>query len=560
MVAPDLQAKAETVIQQVQAVEDCRREVKKSTSKIDYSSRDLVLPMLVEVAIANVGAQDDNAHGRTLADELSSSFSSSSSLTHDKSLNDGPMALSAAHSEANDYNCDDNCFRSEQGEKTLESTNRELKQHNETLQKTVKECYQALTHIQHNADLKQQKLELEITFLRRALADATTINQRLKICVETRELQQIATKSGDSDPTQRLMHRDRAVERHLTSMLTSRNQAVKENYQLRKMVLKSCYSCRSKLSTAIKQAKSAVAETLSTAAVANLPLDMSEHSHSTGSRMNELIKEVPSLEERNSSFASPRPSLMRKKHCALTTPLPGSPRRGILRNSIGVLPPPAEHCTGNYVGPNKVATAVSASSTPQQSPRQASKPTLPRTPLIPTGFLPPPAVHLTGNYVKPNKVATTVSASSTLQQSLRQAPKPTLPRIPLIPATPKQDNTPTSQKKSSMPTTARKTSSSVQQMPRPQMIAQTSTSSIVDSVPSDTGNRKERSSGKNSTTSPSSECSMTLVSDVSSDLDDNRLSSSSLHSTGKGRKVGWRSKVTGAFRGRQRKGDAMIEI
>jgi hypothetical protein len=514
MVSPDLQDKAETVIQQVQAIEDCRRKVKKSTSKIDYSSRDLVLPVLVEVAICNVSAQDENARGRALADEISSSTSSSRSLTHDNNLDGVPISSSVAPSKANDCDCDcdDNCIRLEQGEKTLdESTNRELKQHNEKLQKIVEECYQAVTQIQQNADLKQQKLELEITFVRRALADATTINQRLKICVETRELQQIAAKSGDLDPNQRLVHRDRAVERHLTSMLTSRNQAVKENYQLRKMVLKSCHSCRSKLSTAIKQARSAVTETPSTAAVANLPLEMSEHSPSTGgSIMNELIKEVPSLEERNSSFASPRPSPMRKKDYVLSTHVPGSPRRGILRNSTGLLPPPSGHLMD-----------------------------------------------------EPNKVATTVSTSLTPQQSLPQAPKPTLPRIPLKATTPTKNNTPPTQKTSSIPATAsstpstpRKNSSSVQQMPRPQMIAQTSTSSIVDTVPSDTGKSMERSTSKKGTTSPSSDCSMTLVSDIFSELDDNRLSLSPHHSAGRCR-AGWRKKVTGVFRGKQQKGEGV---
>jgi hypothetical protein len=52
MVSPDLQDKAEMAMQQVQAIEDIRRKVKKSTFKIDYSCRDLVLPILVEVALA----------------------------------------------------------------------------------------------------------------------------------------------------------------------------------------------------------------------------------------------------------------------------------------------------------------------------------------------------------------------------------------------------------------------------------------------------------------------------------------------------------------------------
>jgi hypothetical protein len=421
-------------MQQVQAVENCRSKVKKSTSKINYSSRGLILPMLVEVVISNHRAREDNAHGRSPADDISSS-SSTSSLTHDKNLNDGPIASSAAPSKANDHD-NDNCIRSEQGARTLEATNRELKQDNENLQKTVKECYQAVTQIQRNADLKQQKLELEITFLRRALADATPSNQRLKICVETREIQQNRSKSGD-------LH-DRAKERHLTSMLTSRNQAVKENCQLRKMVLKSCYSCRSKLSTAIKQAKLAVTEKSSTAAVAaDLPLDTSEHSHSTGSRMNELIKEVSSLEEQNSSFSSPRPSPLRKKYDVVTTTLlPVSPRRGILKNSTGVLPPPAVHLTGNHVQPNN-ATTGSASSIPQQSPHQAPEATLPRIPLLlhrkrvarplhqKRTARPPPAAHLKRNFVEPNN-ATTGSASSTPQQSPHQAPKATLPRIPLL--------------------------------------------------------------------------------------------------------------------------------
>jgi hypothetical protein len=155
MVSPDLQAKAETAMQQVQAIEDCRRKVKRSTSKIDFSSRDLVLPILVEVAISNVGAQDDNAHGRSLAYDISSSTSSSSLTYGGKNLNDALIVSSAAPSKANDYDCDNKCIRSEQqGDKTLESTNREFKEQNEKLQKTVGECYQALTQIQHNADLK----------------------------------------------------------------------------------------------------------------------------------------------------------------------------------------------------------------------------------------------------------------------------------------------------------------------------------------------------------------------------------------------------------------------
>jgi hypothetical protein len=479
MVSAEMQAKAETVLQQAQAVEDCRLQVKKSTSKIDYASPNLVLPLLVQVAASSVDAQDDHDPDITMADDVSFS-SSSSSLTHDDNLNDGPSA--APNSNSANYN---NIRSQQQGETKLENSgNLELKEQNEKLQKTVKECYYAVTNIQKNADLKLQKLELEITHLRRALADATTVNQRLKICVETRELQQITCSSGSdggdasSILEQRLKHRDRAVEKHLTSMLTARNQAVKENYQLRKMVLKSCFSCRTKVSTAIRHAKSAITETSSEVAVANLPLDMSEHSnHSPNrSKMNESVPD--------SSCASPRPSPMHKRRNVMATPLPGSPRKGILKNSMGFLPPPAVHYVVESPQDSKARTP--ACTTPQQSPvRQAPKPKVQRAPTTPS--------------TTPKKSVTTFPRAP---KTPTKKSVTTIPRAPTTPATtPKMSSNPPMQSK-----------------PRPAMIAQTSTSSIVDSVPLHTGKGKSKNS-------PRSDCSMTLVSDLSS-VESNGLSSS----------------------------------
>jgi hypothetical protein len=84
--------------------------VKKSTSKINYS---------FEVVISNAGDREDDTHGRSLADDLSSSTSASR-----LNLNNGHIALSAPPDKADDYDYDyDNCIRSEQGAKTLESPN-----------------------------------------------------------------------------------------------------------------------------------------------------------------------------------------------------------------------------------------------------------------------------------------------------------------------------------------------------------------------------------------------------------------------------------------------------
>lgn len=123
------------------------------------------------------------------------------------------------------------------------------------LRETVRMCYHSLVSITRNADIKLQKLQLQILCLEQKLADEQTINSKLTISNESlrRELQAVfhtAQDPGDVDRHHRMVdmrQRELTVEKHLNSLLVARNHATKQSTQLKRMLLQTCMDCRSRL-------------------------------------------------------------------------------------------------------------------------------------------------------------------------------------------------------------------------------------------------------------------------------------------------------------------------
>jgi hypothetical protein len=123
------------------------------------------------------------------------------------------------------------------------------------LRETVQMCYRSLVSVTQNADVKVQKLELQVLYLERKLEDEKTITSKLSISNQSlrKELQEVFRQAKDAnDQTKcrkmvQLHQRELTVEKHLNSLLVARNQAVKQNTALKRMLLQTCPDCRSEL-------------------------------------------------------------------------------------------------------------------------------------------------------------------------------------------------------------------------------------------------------------------------------------------------------------------------
>ena len=128
------------------------------------------------------------------------------------------------------------------------------KQQQELLQQTVMACYQSLLHVQQNAHLKIQQLELQILELQHLLADERARTSQLSVVNQSlrRELQAafINAKTSDKRKFKKLValnQRELQVEKHLNSLLAARNQAVHQNTALKRLLLQTCPDCQSQL-------------------------------------------------------------------------------------------------------------------------------------------------------------------------------------------------------------------------------------------------------------------------------------------------------------------------
>lgn len=128
------------------------------------------------------------------------------------------------------------------------------------LRKSVRACFVALRETQENASLKTRRLEAEVAYLRKTLSDAQAENSQLVIekmslaklvGVESTPNGVNATRSdparGNGTTTTKLRQQDLKLEKHLNSLLMARNQAVKENYLLKRRLLQTCFTCYERL-------------------------------------------------------------------------------------------------------------------------------------------------------------------------------------------------------------------------------------------------------------------------------------------------------------------------
>jgi hypothetical protein len=402
----EAQVKAEFILSQVQAVQDAKDMVQRAP-KLDFSKAELDLPLVTSIlAITIKNTEEDIVvafPNKILADDLSASSSVDS------------------------------------------GDNSDLMAENEKLRKTVQECYQALRSVQEHADLKLKRLELEVTYLRRALADASTINQRLKICVDTKELQQMSAQRTDLDPIQKLRHRDRAIEKHLTNMLMARNQATKENYQLKRMMLQTCTSCRQGISAIVRKNTTAAPSSRTKG------LDYGGSIHSGTSTNNNDLGGLG--QSSHHSHSAPK--------FYMPPPIPPSPRtsaspqKSILKNSghkpmsiVGIAPLPMTESA-------PLKKSVPASPYPQAA--------IPASPPFSVQRFSPQVAR---------------GGSSTLAE--RPAPKNLASKTPLVPKSPIRSS---KVQTKVWTTTTTITDTTKKQQVRPQQIRSASSSSIADSVP-----------------------------------------------------------------------------
>lgn len=113
------------------------------------------------------------------------------------------------------------------------------------LKTIVEDCYRSMIEIQENAAAKQRKLELEVNYLRKVLADANA--KVSKVVLLNQSLQTLAREAAAAPGMESVRKTELERERHLTKLLQQRKQVSDENYVLKKLLLSTCQECRSKL-------------------------------------------------------------------------------------------------------------------------------------------------------------------------------------------------------------------------------------------------------------------------------------------------------------------------
>lgn len=113
------------------------------------------------------------------------------------------------------------------------------------LKEALQSSKQALLSVQENASIKQRKLELEVTLLRRALSDANARMSKMVVLNQSLQtLAKAALKNPDHEP---LRKQEFETERQFEKVLAARKQACDENYILKRLLLQTCDGCRAKL-------------------------------------------------------------------------------------------------------------------------------------------------------------------------------------------------------------------------------------------------------------------------------------------------------------------------
>jgi hypothetical protein len=136
----------------------------------------------------------------------------------------------------------------------------ELEVENQRLRDMVSTCCKAAINLQTNADLKIVRLEMEIAHLRQQLSDELANNSRVIVLNQSlrKQLNMAASdiiqkkQQGLSEKKKffdfiQLHQRELTVEKHLNGLIITRNHAVKECTELKKILLSTCYECRQRI-------------------------------------------------------------------------------------------------------------------------------------------------------------------------------------------------------------------------------------------------------------------------------------------------------------------------
>ena len=473
-------------IHQVEAIEEGRRKTQRALQKLEQSPEGGLPDSLHETAPSNnmLHMSDDDMVDvpptprltrTSLADDLTDQEDDENASLHQQqsdeesishSLQQDPVSpLSFLHdsNSSSISNSHRNVSRGQHPTRAKkqrpsdleEMSHADLQEEVLRLRETVQTCQRSMLAIQENADTKIQKLELQVLFLERKLADEEAITSKLSVSNQSlrRELQAAFVEAKDSQDSRKcrkmvnLHQRELTTEKHLNSLLVARNQAVKQNTQLKRMLLQTCQDCRNRLP--LKKAKQPQPPQRSTSvdSVSTPPASMSTLDASNGSLMTprvmpetdsrptwqsskQSVLDQMALQVANQSNAflpehsaaespppSPRhgPALPRSasSNSQIGQPLPFEKGGSLRRQTSGSLPPRSPTTSGNlstssfnttgtptgrkvYAPPVPTADAMDSKQSNRRLPQQAEPPP-PSSDVPPDHSLPsaPPTVPMT---------------------------------------------------------------------------------------------------------------------------------------------------------------------
>jgi len=316
--------KVYNILSHLQQEEKLPIDDKRDHSTSESSSADNLLPMT-----GVSGGQQVNRHShrseQALADDLSDhdetdnnseldrnedeSDNDSMSAFVQKTRNDFPLH----HSSNRTNKCIISCFEQENHPTSrdlnqisdLNSASRqELQKEIIQLREALQTCCKSLVSIKLNADVKIQKLQLQVVYLERKLSDEQAKTSKLSVSNQSlrREMQAAYHEAENANDILKcrkmiaLHQRELTVEKHLNSLLVARNHVVKQNTELKRMLLQTCPDCREKLP--LKRARNPPPQ--SPQVSAGLPED-SQHTVSTLSPLEEAHPATPSTTSTTSS-------------------------------------------------------------------------------------------------------------------------------------------------------------------------------------------------------------------------------------------------------------------
>ena len=236
-------------------------------------------------------------HDSALADDLSSNDDTDTTTTTTTSQH-----VTTTHI---DTNSNDIYYKSRMDE---------LEQENARLRQMVTTCSEAAMMIQTNNDLKISRLQLELVQIKEQLqyemgihakmsVGNASLRKQLNVAVSdlVQNKQQDYHKKALFGNLVSLHQRELITEKHLNTLILSRNQTMNELTEVKKIILSSCcYSCRQSLVPQLHRARN----------VSNNSSSSSNQRRSSFSSSQKLLHEPPSVEDGTLSPVPPKSSIL----------------------------------------------------------------------------------------------------------------------------------------------------------------------------------------------------------------------------------------------------------